>query len=103
MPRAIGQRRLMFVLRVLATLGNNSDSTTLHQKIATDIELEGKTRLDDIQAYVNDRLCNRIYLEDAAALINMSVPTFCRFFKQWTGRKFVNFVQEARIEREIGR
>src|SRR3546814_881733 len=33
------------------------------------------------------------------ALINMSVPTFCRFFKQWTGRTFVNFVQEARIER----
>src|SRR5690606_29586274 len=78
MPQAIGHRRLMFVLRVLATLGNNPDSTALHQMITTDIELGGKEPLASIQHFVREHLRERIYLEDAAALVNMSVPTFCR-------------------------
>lgn len=97
MPQAIGQRRLMFVLWILATLGNKPDSTSLQQAIATDIELNGKEPLDRLRHFVSEHLGERIYLEDAAALLHMSVATFCRYFKQWTGRTFVDFVQEVRI------
>lgn len=98
LPQAIGQRRLMLVLWILAALGDNPQCTPLHQAISTDIELGGKVPLDHIQTYVADRLRDRIYLEDVAALLNMSVATFCRYFKQSTGRTFVDFVQEMRIE-----
>ncbi|HWK57092.1 MAG TPA: AraC family transcriptional regulator [Parapedobacter sp.] len=97
MPQAIGYRRLMVVLWILATLGNKPDSTSLQQAIATDIELGGKESMDRIQHFVRERLRERIYLEDAAALLHMSVATFCRYFKQCTGRTFVEFVQEIRI------
>lgn len=97
MPQAVGQRRLMFVLKILAVLGNSPDSTALHQAITTDIELGGKEPLDRLHHFVSGRLRERIYLEDAATLLNMSVATFCRYFKQWTGRTFVDFVQEVRI------
>lgn len=99
LPQAIGQRRLMLVLRILAILGDHPDVTSIHQAIATGIELGGKEPLDRVQAYVSERLRERIYLEDVAALVTMSVPTFCRYFKQCTGRTFVDFVQEVRIER----
>ncbi|MGV3764291.1 helix-turn-helix domain-containing protein [Parapedobacter sp.] len=98
MPQAIGQRRLMFVLRILATLGNDPDSTTLHQAIATDIELGGKEQLNLIYHFVREHLSERIYLEDVATQLHMSVPTLCRYFKRWTGQTFVDFVQEMRIE-----
>ncbi len=98
MPQTIGHRRLMLVLWILATLGNKPDSTSLQQAIAADIELMGKEQLDRIRHFVGEHLRERIYLEDAAALLHMSVATFCRYFKQCTGRTFVSFVQETRIE-----
>lgn len=98
MPHAIGQGRLLLMLRSLAVLGEDPVGTPLYQTIATDMGLQGKKPLDRIQAYVADRLCDRIYLEEVAELVNMSIPTFCRYFKQWTGKTFTNFVQEMRIE-----
>jgi len=97
MPQAIGHRRLMFVLRMLATLGNKPDSISLQHAITTDIELGGKDPLTHIHHFVSEHLRERIYLEDAAALLHMSIATFCRYFKQSTGRTFVDFVQEVRI------
>ena len=98
LPLAIGQQRLMLVLRILAVLGDEPQSTPLHQAISTTMGLRSSDTLDRIQAYVVDRLRDRIYLGDVAELLNMSVPTFCRYFKQCTGQTFVDFVQEARIE-----
>src|SRR5690606_4419570 len=98
MPRAIGQGRLLLVLRVLAMLGDNPGCVPLYQAISTDINLQGKEPLARIQAYVTDRMGNRIYLEEAAGLVNMSIATFCRYFKQSTGKTFTDFVQEMRIE-----
>jgi len=98
MPHAIGQGRLLLVLRLLALLGENPGCAPLHHTISTDIGLQGKEPLDRIQAYVASRMRNRIYLEEVAELVNMSVPTFCRYFKQWTGETFTDFVQEMRIE-----
>ncbi|MEC3878442.1 AraC family transcriptional regulator [Parapedobacter sp. 10938] len=97
MLQVIGHRRLMLVLRVLATLGNNPDTTSLQQAITTDIGLGGMEGLEHVRRFINEHLRERIYLEDAASLLHMSVATFCRYFKQCTGRTFVDFVQEVRI------
>jgi len=98
MPHAIGQGRLLLVLRVLAVLGDHPGCIPLYQAISTDIGLQGKEPLDRIQAYVAGRISDRIYLEEAVGLVNMSVATFCRYFKQSTGKTFMGFVQEMRIE-----
>ncbi len=98
MPHAIGQGRLLLVLRLLAVLGDHPSCVPLYQAISIDIGLQGKAPLDRIQTYVTARICDRIYLGEAAKLVNMSVPTFCRYFKQCTGKTFTDFVQEMRIE-----
>lgn len=98
MPHAIGQGRLLLVLRLLALLGENPDSIPLQYTISTDIDLQGQEPLSRIQAYVVSRMHDRIYLEEVAEWVNMSVPTFCRYFKQWTGKTLTDFVQEMRIE-----
>lgn len=38
-----------------------------------------------------------IKIEDVASLINMSVHSFCRFFKMNTGKSYVNYLNELRI------
>lgn len=98
MPHAIGQGRLLLVLRLLAVLGDNPSCAPLHYTISTEMDLQGKETLGRIQTYVADRIRDRIYLEEVAGLVNMSVPTFCRYFKQWTGKTLTDFVQEMRVE-----
>lgn len=98
LPYAVGQSRLLLVLRLLAVLGDSPCCTPLHRVIATDIGMQGKELLDRIQSYVSTKIHERIYLEEVAKLVNMSVPTFCRYFKHQTGRTLTDFVQEMRIE-----
>lgn len=98
LPLALPQRRLVFVLRILALLGELHDFTPMQQAISTDIGLNGSEPLAVIRAYVAKHLRERIYLEQAAGLVNMSVPTFCRYFRRHTGATFMDFVHEVRIE-----
>jgi len=98
MPHAIGQGRLLVMLRLLALLGENPDCMPLQYTISTDIDLQGQAPLSRIRTYVANRMHDRIYLEEVAELVNMSVSTFCRYFKQWTGKTLTDFVQEMRIE-----
>ncbi len=98
LPRALTQRRLVLVLRILAVMGETSDFTSLQQAISTHIDLRGDEPLAHIRAFVTENLRERIVLEDAAASVSMSVPTFCRYFKRHTNATFVDFVHEIRIE-----
>src|SRR5690606_22949950 len=52
MPHAIGQGRLLLVLRLLALLGENPDCMPLQYTISTDIDLQGQAPLSRIRTYV---------------------------------------------------
>ena len=38
-----------------------------------------------------------IPLEEIAGMANMTVPSFCRYFKKITGKTFIQFVNEYRL------
>lgn len=73
------------------------------QKLLTNISFQ---RLDDFQNsekieqlynFIKENFRNKIKLEEAAQLLNMSVVSFTRFIKQRTGKSFVDFVNEIRL------
>ncbi|MBN2597129.1 AraC family transcriptional regulator [Labilibaculum sp.] len=60
-------------------------------------DFHNSERIERIYKYIQDNFQQKIKLEDAAALINMSVISFSRLIKQRTGKSFVEFVIEIRL------
>ena len=54
-------------------------------------------RIEKIYNFIREHYSKRIMLEEAAGLLNMSVPSFSRFIKQRTGKSFVDFLNEIRL------
>lgn len=90
--------RLIEVLKIFHILANSREVTVLN---ATGIVLETThsraTQLDEIFSYVRKEFQNEIALEDVSKLINMTEPSFCRFFKKNTNKTFIEFLNEYRI------
>jgi AraC-like DNA-binding protein len=90
--------KLLELLKILHTLANSREVEVLN---ATGIVLETNTqkagRLDTIFTFVRKEFQNEISLDEVAELSNMTVPSFCRFFKTNTGKTFIEFLNEFRI------
>jgi AraC-like DNA-binding protein len=90
--------KLLELLKILHTLANSRELEVLN---ATGVVLETNShkagRLDTIFTYVRRRFQEEITLEEIAQLANMTVPSFCRFFKNNTGKTFIEFLNEFRI------
>ena len=56
-------------------------------------------RLGTILDYVQDNYFREISLDEMSDVANMTKPSFCRFFKQRTGQKFIFFLNETRIKK----
>jgi len=53
--------------------------------------------MEMIFQYVIRKFPNKIHLEEIASLVNLTPPSFCRFFKSRTTKVFSDFVNEVRI------
>lgn len=60
-------------------------------------------RLKRIMDYLHANYYKRITLSELADLISMSEPSLVRFFKKWTGKTFVDNLNEIRVENAICR
>jgi AraC-like DNA-binding protein len=56
-----------------------------------------QSRIDRVCRFINVNYHEKMRLEDAAAIVNMSATAFSRFFKKSTGKTFVNYVNELRV------
>ena len=64
-------------------------------------QVEDNERINLIFNYVKDHFKEQISLEEIAALANMAVPSFCRYFKKITNKTFTKFVNEYRITHSL--
>lgn len=53
-------------------------------------------KIDVVFKHVMRNFRNKISLHDVAKLINMTPNSFCRYFKSYTGKTFVNYLNEIR-------
>ncbi|MGV8826823.1 MAG: helix-turn-helix domain-containing protein [Breznakibacter sp.] len=83
---------------LLFDLANSRDQRFLTNiSFQNDFEENNGKNIDMVYQYINQNYQQKLKLEDAAELINMSVVSFTRLMKQRTGKSFVEFVNEVRI------
>lgn len=84
---------LLDMLNVIAAGEENicfNHKTSVHQKQTSE-------RLTNVFDYINSNLKKNIALKDAAKIVNLTPESFCRYFKQKTGKRFIDYLHQTRI------
>lgn len=87
---------LMTILEILTHEENTDFITNNPQSFVTSTESE-TVRLKKIYTYTLANYKNEISLEDIASISNLSVTSFCRYFKLMTKKTYYDFLTEIRI------
>jgi AraC-like DNA-binding protein/mannose-6-phosphate isomerase-like protein (cupin superfamily) len=90
--------RLIELLRVLQLMASSTEVEGLQATgMAVAVNGQDHDRMETVFTYVEKHFQDQIRLDDIAALLNMTVPAFCRYFKKLTRKTFTQFVNEFRI------
>lgn len=91
--------RLLSFLKILNKMANSDEYTLLNaSKSSVVVNQKDSSRIDKVFKHVRNHFQDpEIPLSDVAALINMTIPSFCRYFKKHTNKTFTQFVNEYRI------
>lgn len=90
--------RLLRLLRILKKMEATEEYTMLNARDFTvEVNSKDSSRMHTIYSYVSNNYLDSINLEDIAGEVQMTVPSFCRYFKGLTGKTFTLFVNEFRI------
>jgi len=90
--------RLLALLAVLKSLQSTDDYKILNASgFSLEMQVQDNERINMVFNYVKDHFNTQISLEKIAAMSNMTVPSFCRYFKKITKKTFTAFVNEYRV------
>ncbi|PWJ40145.1 AraC family transcriptional regulator [Sediminitomix flava] len=92
------ENRLFTLLDVFNRLMNISDYKFIGLPVEEKITNESdQQRIHTIYSFVANNFSDKILLEDVSALVNMTEPAFCRYFKKLTRNSFLTYLNEYRI------
>jgi len=92
--------RLLRLLRIFQKMETSNEFELLNvENITLEVDRKDSDRMNSINKYVRAHYQDVINLEDIAGEVLMTVPSFCRYFKQQTGKTFTLFVNEYRIRK----
>jgi len=96
---AAGIFRLITLLQCLATFSDLQPKAQPLSSVGFDYQINrmDEERINKIYSYSFAHFGQPITLEDVADLVGLSRTSFCRFFKQRTGRTYIQFLTEIRI------
>lgn len=90
--------KLVELLKILNIMASSREFEMLNATGVVLVTDNQKTdRLNEVFKYVRNNYQNEISLHELAAVTNMTVPSFCRFFKQNSNKTFIEFLNEYRI------
>ena len=86
-------------LKILYDLSLDTEARTLASSVyaSADVREQGDRRIQKVKDYVSVHYVDEIRLEDMAALVGMAPSAFSRFFKQETGRNWVDYLIDIRL------
>lgn len=85
---------LMSILHILS----NKAHYTLLSSIEFDAQNRHAKQLEMVYTYIEQNFQEKITLEDVASHINMTEITFSRFFKKYTGKTCIEFINDFRLQ-----
>jgi AraC-like DNA-binding protein len=90
--------RLVEILKILQFLATSHEFTLLNPIGATfNYNHQDEARINKIYDLVATNYGQNITVEQAADIANLTVPSFCRYFKKITQQTFTDFLNEYRI------
>lgn len=90
--------RLLSLLAILQDLATTNDYEMLNASgFALEVNAQDQERMQTVYNYVQHNFQGGVNLDQAAKLVSMTVPAFCRYFKKLTRKTFSQFVNEFRI------
>lgn len=93
-------QRMIRLLEILEKLAGSEEYTILNSSIVSPALLsKHKARLQKVFSYVEKEYAGEVQVQKAAALVGLSVPSFCNFFKKTTQITFSDFVNQYRIQK----
>jgi AraC-like DNA-binding protein len=93
-----GIRRIGLFLHILELITESEEVIFLSSEGFLDSYHRFDTdTINRVYEFTLSQFNRRILIEEAAAIANMSVPNFCRYFKNRTQKTFVQFLTEVRI------
>ena len=99
MPSMSGMKSLMHLLTMLEIMSSTEDYAFLSSPNykAESINSLDEHRMEIIYKHVLSNYHRKIPLEEVSGMINLTPPSFCRYFKQRSNKSFSAFVNEVRI------
>jgi len=98
MPKLDNFAKLIELLCILQDMAWTDEYLVLNADgYSFEVEISDNNRINIIYNYVQENFQRAIPLDEIATLANMTVPSFCRYFKRISGKKFTRFVNEIRI------
>ena len=92
-----GISRIQSFITILSILKESDYLELSESDYSPSLDNETNQKMDTIINWIQEKMREKIYVEDAAKLIYMSESTFRRFFKKNTGKSFVDYINELRI------
>lgn len=90
--------RLLSLIAILNELALSDNNTLLNAEgFSLEMQMQDNDRMNMVYNYVKDHFQENISLDDIAALVAMTVPSFCRYFKKITNKTFTKFVNDYRL------
>ena len=91
--------KMIFLLQLLNELSVTKSHLILHkQKPNAKFSITEQQRIHAVTAYIIDNFKNEVSLTAAAALINMTPQSFCKYFKRLTRKTFIEAVTDYRVD-----
>ena len=98
MLKSSGTGRIIQLLAILETLSISEELQLLaNPGFVQQYAVSGNDRITKVHKYIMTNFRRNISLQDVAEVANMSVTSFCRFFKACTRKSFSLFLNEIRI------
>jgi AraC-like DNA-binding protein len=90
--------QLFSLLDIFRLLADSTEATVLNEAdTSVKLFLNDKIRMGTIYEYVQQHYQDKVQVDDVAALVHLSTPAFCRYFKKHTRMTFTDFVNQYRI------
>ncbi|HEY4788192.1 MAG TPA: AraC family transcriptional regulator [Bacteroidales bacterium] len=92
--------KFMLLMELLNELANSNFVTELKVgPVALDVYSMDYNRIAKVFDWVNQNYSHKITLTDIADIAGLTVNSFCRFFKNVTGKTFTTYLNEFRINK----
>ncbi len=93
-----GLSKLIYLLEIFKIVLENCDYEILSNNIEySKFNKLDETRIDKIFSYTLQNFKEKIFIEDVAGLTNLSVTSFCRYFKITANKSYFDFLTEVRL------